>query len=408
MSYRQRRTPGRGTDGGGPAGSFGAVAAVAMVVGLSLVPAPATAQEWSLEARAGRLDFRLAEDVPAATSVGVGLTRVTTGGWFHLSAGVPLGDEDPLWGALNVGGRLGLVEGRAFTLGVDASGQGYVQRYPRSLDEQDGGLMPGNPFDRVVTDGTTWGRGLAASALPVAALDLGRVAVEARAGVAWYQSALGGNETTRNVPLADMAATVDLAGGVYVGATARRFAAPDGDYSYGGLTARVLRPEVRVWGSVGHWLGESLGVPWSAGAALPLSDRFEVTVEGRQDVVEPLYGSAPRRAWSVGARVGLTDPPEPARPIPAAYQGGQATIAVEASDVDGAPRIAGDFTGWEPRPMTRVADRWQYTAPLEPGVYEYAFVDPDGDWFVPTSVAGRKDDGMGGEVALLVVEGEER
>lgn len=395
-----------GVDHDVSASFLGAVAAFAVAAGLSLAPAPAAAQEWSLEARAGRLDFRLAEEVPAATSVGVGLTRMTSDGWFQLSTGVPLGEEDPLWGALNVGERLGLVEAGSFTLGVDASGQAYLQRYPRSLEEPEGGPIPGNPFDRVVTEGTTWGRGLAASALPVAALELGRVAVEARAGVSWYQSALGGTETTRNVPMADVGATIDLARGVSVGATARRFAAPEADYSYGGLTARVLRPEVRLWGSVGHWLGESLGAQWSAGAALPLSGWFEVTVEGRQDVLEPLYGSAPRRAWSVGARIGLTDPPEPARPVPAAYHGGQATIAVSARDVDGAPRIAGDFTDWEPRPMTRVGDRWQYTAALDPGVYEYAFVDPDGDWFVPASIAGRKDDGMGGEVALLVVEGE--
>jgi hypothetical protein len=38
-----------------------------------------------------------------------------------------------------------------------------------------------------------------------------------------------------------------------------------------------------------------------------------------------------------------------------------------------------------------------------PGVYHYAFVAEDGTWFVPESVPGRQDDGMGGHVAVLVV-----
>ena len=37
------------------------------------------------------------------------------------------------------------------------------------------------------------------------------------------------------------------------------------------------------------------------------------------------------------------------------------------------------------------------------GRYHYAFVAEDGTWFVPESVPGRQDDGMGGHVAVLVV-----
>jgi hypothetical protein len=36
-------------------------------------------------------------------------------------------------------------------------------------------------------------------------------------------------------------------------------------------------------------------------------------------------------------------------------------------------------------------------------VYNYSFVAPDGTWYVPQSVPGRKDDGMGGHVAVLVI-----
>ena len=113
----------------------------------------------------------------------------------------------------------------------------------------------------------------------------------------------------------------------------------------------------------------------------------------------------PRRAWSSGLRLTLSEPPAAAEPVPAEYGDGRATISIPTGDAEGEPRIAGDFTDWEPRSMTRVGDEWRFTVALEPGVYEYAFVAPDGSWFVPESVPGRKDDGMGGEVAQLVVEG---
>jgi hypothetical protein len=53
--------------------------------------------------------------------------------------------------------------------------------------------------------------------------------------------------------------------------------------------------------------------------------------------------------------------------------------------------------------MTNTAGSWTYTVAVAPGVYNYAFVNEDGEWFVPESVPGRKDDGMGGHVAVLVV-----
>jgi hypothetical protein len=41
--------------------------------------------------------------------------------------------------------------------------------------------------------------------------------------------------------------------------------------------------------------------------------------------------------------------------------------------------------------------------PIASGVYNYAFRSASGEWFVPASTPGRKDDGMGGHVAVLVV-----
>ena len=41
--------------------------------------------------------------------------------------------------------------------------------------------------------------------------------------------------------------------------------------------------------------------------------------------------------------------------------------------------------------------------PLAAGVYQYSFRAASGEWFVPASTPGRRDDGMGGHDAVLVV-----
>ena len=69
----------------------------------------------------------------------------------------------------------------------------------------------------------------------------------------------------------------------------------------------------------------------------------------------------------------------------------------------GTVSIAGDFNNWQPAPMEREGGDWIVRLPLSPGVYHYAFRAASGDWFVPPSTPGRRDDGMGGFVAVLVV-----
>ena len=90
-------------------------------------------------------------------------------------------------------------------------------------------------------------------------------------------------------------------------------------------------------------------------------------------------------------------------PIPARYENGRALIRVPASEVAGAPLIAGDFNDWKPQPMVAAGDAWEFTVALAPGVYHYAFVNERGEWFVPESTPGRRSDDMGGHVAVLIV-----
>ncbi len=372
-----------------------------LAAGLLLAPLPLHGQ-WRAEARVGRFDFRLGpQEVPATTSLGVGLGYERPAGWFRLAAGVPTGAEDPLWGSADAGGRLATERGRV-AVGIDLSGQGFLQRYTRQLER------PGDLFEPpTVIEGTETGYGLAAQTLPFAALRLGPATLRASGGWAGYRSGLGEQQATRHVGLAGVHLGVQPAPTVLLGVDGRQYWADGTTYRFAGGTLAWVLPVATLWGSLGHWVEPaSQPLAWAAGADVPIGRRLELALQAREDSFDPLYGSAPRRSWTLGLRVKLGAVESPAPPVPAAYENGRATIRLPAARVRGTPRIAGDFNDWTPQPMTRSGDDWTFVVALAPGVYEYAFVDEDGTWFVPPSVPGRRDDGMGGHVALLVVGGD--
>lgn len=65
--------------------------------------------------------------------------------------------------------------------------------------------------------------------------------------------------------------------------------------------------------------------------------------------------------------------------------------------------IAGDWNGWTPTPLRRIADdRWTATLPLHPGVYSYSLLADGARWVLPEGSSGLPD-GFGGQVGVLVV-----
>ena len=364
-------------------------------------PSPASAQLWTAEARIGQLDFQLSPTgAPPATTMAVGLGAAAEDFRFGLSGGIPMGEEDPLWGALDLRDRSDIDVG-AVTLGIEGGGQAFVQRYDQSIE------TPGGPFQPpTLTEEAVYGWGAAAQVLPFVAYRRGMARVEARAGGSFYRNALDDRSASRTVALGDVRVIAAPARAVALTVEARHFIAEEASYTFAGAGTVFTLPGLDLWGTVGTWLDDAAtATPWSVGAAWSVAERLDLVVDAREDALDPVYGSAPRRSWSAAIRVRLAgeDAP-PAEPVPAAYDGRTATIALPARDAGEAPRIAGDFTDWTPVAMSWDGERWVWRGALEPGVYEYAFVGPDGEWFVPASVPGRKDDGMGGWVALLIVE----
>jgi hypothetical protein len=92
-----------------------------------------------------------------------------------------------------------------------------------------------------------------------------------------------------------------------------------------------------------------------------------------------------------------------AAPVAAEVGAGGVTLRIPGRGLRQAPSVAGDFSGWRPLRMVRSGEFWVIRLDLAPGAYRYAFRTADGEWFVPDSVPGRRDDGMGGVSALLLV-----
>jgi hypothetical protein len=365
---------------------------------LLLAPA-ARAQEWRAGAHVGQVTYEGAPAgaTPAATLM-LGVNRVGVRDWVGLSAGLPLGD-DPFWGVvagwkrLETTGRSGLL--------LDIAGHGFFQWH--QVTDTAGGIGGIGP----VRPGTTTrseiaGAGAGAEALAGGFLAAGPFRLQLRGGASAQSSTLGGVAEQRALPLAD--ARVSVTGrGLELSAESRHWWAPEGAHAYAGGTLQLVGGVAHLWASAGRWLaGGTAGVPWSAGAGVALGQRLEIQLAARADAFDPVYRSAAAASYSAGAVVrfgGAT----PRAPVPARYEGGRAEIRIPASAAASAPSIAGDFTGWQPRPMRRARQHWTFTVALEPGVYYYAFVAEDGTWFVPEAVPGRQSDGMGGHVAVLVV-----
>lgn len=351
------------------------------------------AGQWRLDAQAGHLQYEAAPD-PAATSLGVGLGYRDFESEFGVSTGVPLSGDGPVWGAIF--GSRRIVAPGTVSFGIDLGGQAFGYRV-EPLD-----TLPVPPL----TDAeAVTGWGASAEAMPLIAWSNGRFAAEARAGGVHFLTRGGGSDGyDRSALLADASFSVRPTPALRLtmeGAAAR---VAEGTYPYAGI-GFTWSPSLALWGSVGRWLSDDLaGTSWAAGLSLPMGDRVAVQVSGRHDPVDPIYATPARTSWGAGVSVMLGEAASVARPVPASYEGGVATIELDDDDVDGVPSIAGDFNSWEPAPMTRRGGDWILEVALEPGVYNYAFVDEDGNWFVPEDTPGRRNDGMGGHVAVLVVE----
>jgi hypothetical protein len=374
-----------------------------LVVGCSLLLATGLeAQGWSLDFQVGRMRSALDPENPATEQGALSLRFERANTAFRLSTGGPVSLEKPLWGAVALRQRV-LIRRKSLFAGFDLSGSGFLI--------QDGQPRVGVPglLDPGTVTAPPGGHALAGQAMPVLGFESETIRVVARAGISYYTGAFGGESRSRTVGLADLELWFQPAGGIALSPALRHFRAESERATFASLTAALTLGRMGVWGTVGEWLTAPAGTPvsWATGASLRLHPHLTLTASARRDPLDPLYQTPAHTSWSAGLSIPMARTRAAIRaPVPARYTRGVATIRLPAAEAGRAGRlsIAGDFNGWKAAPMERRGDTWVFTIAVAPGIYHYAFVDPSGKWFVPESVPGRREDGMGGYVAVLVVE----
>lgn len=373
------------------------VAPLLALSALLLGPGGAAGQGWTLDVYGGRVAYDLATSTSGENGAVLGVRyRDSATGWLYLSTGVPFGSDDSMWGSAGLGTRQVYDAGRV-ELGVDLGSQGYLYREPTLSTVGAGGLL---------------------GARPLVALAARRVRLEARSGWVQYGNRFSGTSFSRGVHDSDLKLRFALGRVARITGSFRHVRAEEDDYSHVGGRLTVGSGRFRGWTSVGAWTSDALPTTeWGAGASVRLDDagRAELGISVRQDASDPVYWNAPRRRWSLGmsyslggaSRATMSRNRAMAAVTPEVAEG-MVRIRIPAGSSGGAPSVAGDFTDWEPVPMVREGKHWTATFELEPGVYRYAFRSPSGEWYVPESVPSRRSDGMGGHVALLVVQRAER
>ncbi len=371
------------------------------LVALALLPLatpPAAAQEWRLAGQVGRVSYPGAPGGGSATSAVLGLSRTRPRDWVGFSAGLPV-DGGPYWGSVAGWRRLQARGPVGFLL--DLSAHGFAQGDPQESADRPP-LLPLQPVGS--TTRVVAGYGAGAEAMAGGFASSRRLGVEVRAGAAGQASEVAGVGSDRLLPAGGLQLAAALAP-FTVRAETRGWL--DGDTSHAVARGSVEwgRGPLRISGSVGRWLAGGVDeTEWAIGASAALGGRVELIAGARGHTFDPLYlTTTDRSAWGgISVRLGRA---AVAPPAPARYEDGRATIRLPAGEARGPVSLAGDFNGWVPAPMRREGGEWVLDVPLAPGVYHYAFVGPDGTWFVPESVRGRRPDGMGGWVAVLVVQG---
>ena len=202
-----------------------------------------------------------------------------------------------------------------------------------------------------------------------------------------------------------------LIGSAWIEAGAESYrGAFDGWFTGGVASATVSRGALdlgllgRAWSTP---VGSQLGL--SATAAYSVSDAASVRLEVGRTTTDPLYGSPGSFGISlgVGLRVGTLQLRVPrARAVELtgpAGDGRRARFRLHAPHAR-TVAVAGDFTDWRPRPMTRTGSDWLVELTVPTGVHHFAFLVNGQNWVVPADAPGVAADDWGRKNATLVVD----
>lgn len=347
-----------------------------------LLASRAAAQGWSAEAALGRALHDPVAARVATTSASLGVGFQGTGGWLHLSAGVPVQGSGPTWGAAGLGGWLPFSNVQGVDLGLNAAVNGYA--YGASGPNAGG------------TGGT-------AELLPTLGWRRGGLSASLSSGLSAATDVTGDSSTTRGFHDSAARLAFAVSEGIEVGGDARLLRGEGGDWPYAGGTAELRRDWGGAWAHAGSWMGGDHPRPaasYGAGVRVRVMGGASVQASVRQEPFDPLYWSTPRRTWNLQVSHALGRQRRPAL-LPAVALG-EAVFRLPRRDHAEPPAVVGDFNGWVPVQMAPDGEWWVARIPIAPGAHHFAYRLADGQMMVPRGVPS-VDDGFGGRSAVVVV-----
>jgi hypothetical protein len=186
----------------------------------------------------------------------------------------------------------------------------------------------------------------------------------------------------------------------------------DGTYTGAGVTIGSSFGPADI--SVGANALQRTGGSWEKGGyaavGLSLGNGAYLQASASRSVTDLVTGAAGSAGFSVGMSMRLGSGsigPAPAAAVGAPRSGGRAVRFTLENDDARSVAVAGDFSGWQPRPLSRGDDgEWELELVLDPGVYHYSFVIDGTEWVVPANATGVVDDGFGRKNATIVVATE--
>lgn len=353
-----------------------------LVIATLLLPGPAAAQSVLWAGYGHNADH--ASGLATGEHINMGWAHARPAGGLALGLGLPVdGEASSRWGSLGGWLEARRSHGAGTVLGVRGTAAAFAFADP-ILDSR--------------------GAGTVAAADGHGELGLADVRLRLRAGGRHGTHAVDGAVSQRLLGRVGAGAGTAL-GPVDVRADLDHWRAEEGGYTQVGGRLSLMQPRFQAWAALEHWLDEQLGATgWEAGVRVPVTNRLAFMVRGGHQAADILFWVPAQRSWSLALQLRTgADPLTRALPAPVVRDARRAvTLTLPANGLE-APAVAGTFSDWEKLPMHRVGGEWRLDLTLPPGVHEYAFVDADGTWFVPEGTPGRKPDGFGGHVAVVIV-----
>ncbi len=185
------------------------------------------------------------------------------------------------------------------------------------------------------------------------------------------------------------------------------YEAADGFYSsayvgsLGSLGGTLWLAELRLWGTPGDVEPEG-----RISVSVPFSSRWSAEVSAGRSGPDPLLGSPAGEDGSAVVSWSLLAPPAEPPPVVTISEQEPTSVTFRLED-NGAEQVSviGDFSNWEPVPLTRRDKTWSGVVRIEPGLYHFGFL-VDGEWHVPEHAPGKVTDDFGRLNATLVVLGQ--